>query len=305
MEGTIYSGINNIFRVRFEGEDREMLCRIKGKKLKDSRMEYNPLAVGDRVIVSEDPHNSSQGLIEERLERKNLFQRLNQKRRSPQVIAVNVDLLLCFTSPEEPPFRPRFLDRVLIAAESGGVEPVIVVNKSDQTIDESMGERLGVYESMGYTVLRCSAETGAGLEELVRVIEGKRIAVFGQSGVGKSTLLNRIEPGIDLKTGDMSAKYNRGRHTTNYSLMIDRDNGGAIIDTPGIRQIFLWDIKPEDLSGYFRDFDPWTEKCSYRSCMHRDEQDCAVSAAVERGEINSDRYESYLRILDDLEDPPF
>lgn len=300
MEGLVYSGINNIYRIK--NESGEYLCRIKGKTLGDNRRDYNPLAVGDRVLFSLEDDESDKGLIEERLERQNAFIRLNQKKHSPQYIAVNIDMLLCFTSPEEPPFRPRFLDRVIVAAESGGVTPVIVMNKCDQNLSESVMERLEIYRQLSYPVFLCSAHTGEGLKELDAFIQGKRVAVFGQSGVGKSTLLNAIEPGIDLKTSDISQKYNRGRHTTNYSLMIDRDESrGSIIDTPGIRQIFLWDIDPWDLAQWFREFQPYLEQCSFRRCMHRDEPVCGVRQALERQEIHSDRYESYLRILEDLE----
>jgi len=298
MEGTIYSGINNIYRVISEG--KEYLCRIKGKTLGDNRQEYNPLAVGDIVQFSPEEEGSSKGLIEERMDRKNFFVRLNQKKRSPQTIAVNIDLLLCFTSPANPPFRPRFLDRVLIAAESGGVDPVIVVNKSDQKISDAMEKRLEDYRQMGYPLFICSALTGQGIEELNTFISGKQIALFGQSGVGKSTLLNALEPGINLKTAEISKKYNRGRHTTNFSLMVERNEGGRIIDTPGIRQIFLWDIDSWDLASWFRDFQPWIE-CSFRRCLHRNEPECGVIKAVNQGKIHEDRYESYLRILDDLE----
>jgi len=299
MEGLVYSGINNIYRVK--NDKGEFLCRIKGKTLGDNRQDYNPLAVGDRVVFSLEEEGGDKGLIEKRLDRDNAFIRLNQKKRSPQYIAVNIDMLLCFTSPEEPPFRPRFLDRVMIAAESGGVAPVIVMNKCDQKISEEIQERLDAYKALDYPVFLCSAHTGEGLEALDSFIRGKRVAVFGQSGVGKSTLLNALEPGINLKTSDISQKYNRGRHTTNFSLMIDRDGGkGSIIDTPGIRQIFLWDIEAWDLAHWFREFQPYLDQCSFRRCLHRDEPVCGVLQAVEKGIIHEDRYESYLRILEDL-----
>lgn len=299
MEGLVYSGINNIYRVR--NDKGEFLCRIKGKTLGENRQDYNPLAVGDRVVFNLEEDQSAKGLIEKRLDRQNAFIRLNQKKMSPQYIAVNIDLLLCFTSPEEPPFRPRFLDRVIIAAESGGVAPVIVMNKCDQLISESIQERLEAYRDLSYPVFLCSAHTGEGLKELDDYIRGKRVAVFGQSGVGKSTLLNALEPGINLKTSDISQKYNRGRHTTNFSLMINRaEDKGSIIDTPGIRQIFLWDVESWDLAHWFRDFQPYLNNCSFRRCLHRDEPVCGVVEAVEQGFIHKDRYESYLRILEDL-----
>jgi ribosome biogenesis GTPase len=300
MQGIIYSGINNIYRVK-DSEDREFLCRIKGKTLGKSREEYNPLAVGDQVVFQQDTHDSTTGLIDQRLERKNRFLRYNQKGRSPQTIAVNIDLLLCFTSPDEPPFRPRFLDRVMISAEWGGVEPVIVVNKSDQSCSEGMTQRLDAYKAMGYQVLFTSAVTQQGIDQLNGLIKDKQVAVFGQSGVGKSTLLNLLEPGINLKTAELSTKHNRGKHTTNFSIMVDRKHGGRIIDTPGIRQIFLWGIEPGELGEYFRDFSDYKEHCGFRGCLHRSEPNCAVTQALKEEKIHHDRYESYLRILEDLE----
>lgn len=298
--GIIYSGINNIYRVK-DLQGREYLCRIKGKTLGKSKAEeYNPLAVGDYVHFQPNEQEDDKGLILERLERKNQFIRLNQKRRSPQTIAVNMDLLLCFSSPKEPPFRPRFLDRVLIAAEKGGVEPIIVINKCDQEIDPEMEFRLEHYRKMGYGVHLCSAHEGTGLDELNQVLQGKTVAVFGQSGVGKSTLLNAIEPGINLRTAEISQKYNRGRHTTNYSLMVDRQGGGTIIDTPGIRQFFLWGIESQELGHWYRDFQPYSDSCEYRGCQHLQEPGCAVRRALEEEEIHHDRYESYVRTMEDL-----
>ncbi len=304
MRGTVYSGINNIYSVK-DGEGRFFQCRIKGKVLRDGegeilRDDYNPLAAGDGVEFEEDPGHPGQGMITLRLHRENWFCRLNQKRRTPQYIACNIDLLLCFSSVKSPPFRPRFLDRVLIAAEQGGVRPALVINKTDLGIDEETEERMDFYRGMGFPLFPCSAETGEGLEELNRFMGQGRVAVFGQSGVGKSTLLNALEPGIDLRTSEISDKYDRGRHTTNYSVMIDRASGGSIIDTPGIRQLFLWGVEKEDLAHYFPEMEGYWRECRFSGCTHRNEPGCRVREAVEEGALHPDRYESYLRIFEDL-----
>ncbi|MDC7222734.1 MAG: ribosome small subunit-dependent GTPase A [Spirochaetales bacterium] len=305
MEGIVYTGINNIYTVKEERSGEIFQCRIKGKVLRGEdgefiRNVYNPLAPGDRVVFEEDPNHPGQGMISLRHERKNWFCRLNQKRRSPQYIAANLDLVLCFTSVKNPPFRPRFLDRVLIAAELGGVKAAVVVNKTDLGIEAETEERLSHYRSMGLDIFLCSAATGVGLEELNRFVGTSRVAVFGQSGVGKSTLLNALEPGIGLKTSELSDKYDRGKHTTNYSLMIDRAQGGQIIDTPGIRQLFLWGLEKEELGHYFSEMEPYWRDCRFSGCTHRNEPGCRVREAVEEGTIHRDRYESYLRLYEDL-----
>jgi ribosome biogenesis GTPase / thiamine phosphate phosphatase len=305
MEGTVYTGINNIYTVKEDTSGQIFQCRIKGKVLRNDAGEfiqdvYNPLAPGDRISFEEDKGHLGQGMITQRHARRNWFCRLNQKRRSPQYIASNIDLVLCFTSVKSPPFRPRFLDRVLIAAELGGVKAAVVVNKTDLGFEADTEERLDHYRTQGFDVFLCSAATGEGLEELNQYTGTSRVAVFGQSGVGKSTLLNALEPGIDLRTSEISDKYDRGRHTTNSSLMIDRVGGGQIIDTPGIRQLFLWGIEKEELGHYFSEMEPYWRDCRFSGCAHRDEPGCRVRQAVDEGLIHHDRYESYLRLYEDL-----
>ncbi|MBN2626590.1 MAG: ribosome small subunit-dependent GTPase A [Spirochaetales bacterium] len=305
MTGTVYSGINNIYSVREDEQGLFYQCRLKGKVLRDGEGEfirnvYNPLAPGDRVDFDEDPGHPGQGMISLRHSRSNWFCRLNQKKRQPQYIAANIDLLLCFSSVKNPPFRPRFLDRVLIAAEQGNVKAALVINKSDLGVDEETAERLDHYREMGFSLFLCSAVTGEGLEELNRFMGHGRVAVFGQSGVGKSTLLNALEPGIGLRTSEISGKYDRGKHTTNYSVMIDRAAGGSIIDTPGIRQLFLWGVEKDELAHYFPEMEEFWRDCRFAGCSHRNEPGCRVREALEEGIIHPDRYESYLRIYEDL-----
>ena len=298
MRGIIYQGINNIYDVSSDaGEHYE--CRIKGKKLKNDLESYNPLAPGD--LVEFELSDSGKGLILSRLERKNRFARWNKKRESWQIIAANIDLLLAVISAKNPPFRPRFVDRVLIAAAQGGVPAAILVNKIDQGVEPWVDSRIGVWRSLGITVLKSSAESGEGVDALKKLLGEKTSVLFGPSGVGKSTLLNKLLPGVNLATGRLSLKYDRGRHVTNFGRLLDAPGGGRLIDTPGVREILIRGIDPEDLPHWFPEFGKVTDQCSYQPCSHRHEPGCGIIKAVESGVIDPDRYENYLRIREELE----
>jgi len=291
-DGLILYGINNIFTV--QGDDGRYECRFKGKKLKDTKGEYSPLAPGDRVKWEIDENHAGKGMILSRIERENNFSRWNKKRNSPQTLAANLDLLVCLTSPVSPPFRPRFIDRVLLLA-AGHFPVLLVINKADQGVADDIEESLEIYRSIGYDVMAVSAKTGQGLDELVKKIEGKRTAVVGQSGVGKSTLLNTLDPNFNLRVGEVSEKYNRGKHTTNYGIMLPWREGW-IIDTPGIREIHVHGLESRELAHFMPEFRPLIENCKMPSCLHMSEPKCAVKAAVEAGKIHPERYESYLRM---------
>ena len=298
MTGTVYWGVNNIYSVATDTGELE--CRIKGKILAGPREFYNPIAPGDRVEIEPEEGPGSKGSILSRYERDNAFYRWNKKRRAPQIFAANIDLCVCVVSPVSPPFRPRFIDRVGIMADKERIPMMIFCNKSDQKIDADVKHRLDVMDYAGYPSLTGSALTGSGIRKLKKEISGKRTLFIGQSGVGKSTLINRLIPDAEQKTSELSQKYNRGKHTTVFSLMFSH-GGYQIIDTPGIREIELWGIGTEELDSCFRDFHPFLGKCRYPSCRHRNEPDCAVTEAMEQGAVNRDRYESYVRILADLE----
>jgi ribosome biogenesis GTPase / thiamine phosphate phosphatase len=297
LTGKIRFGINNIYTVS-TGEG-ELECRIKGKILKGDVKEYNPLAPGDIVQVEPDLNNYGNGMIVRRLERQNLFSRWNKKRNSPQVIAANIDLVICVTSPVSPPFRPRFIDRVLVAAEHADIRSLILLNKSDQYVSPDIEERLAVYLSQGYPVMRCSALYDPDIESLRSEIMGKTSLFFGQSGVGKSSLLNRLNPDFNQKTGEISAKFNRGKHTTCYSILFQNEQT-AYIDTPGIREIDMYGIDPGELHAFFPEFLPLIEECDYPGCSHIHEPGCAVIKALKNGQIHFDRYDSYTRIYQEI-----
>jgi ribosome biogenesis GTPase len=305
MKGLIIRGSKNIFTVRTGSgpETRETECRIKGKILKGAEGFYNPLAPGDVVEVAD-------GLIVGFEKRRNVFARFNQKGQTPQILASNVDLVLCVTSACSPPFRPRFLDRALLQADIAGIPAAIVCNKYDLVEDESAAdpdveERLSDFERIGCPVFRVSVLSGKGLSEFKRFIAGKFSVLVGQSGVGKSSLVKALIPGLEIKTGAVNEKYDRGNHTTTQAVLLDvpgaPDGKTQIIDTPGIRRFVPSGIPAEDLLLYMREFSPLAGKCSFGlSCSHETEPGCKIMEAVDAGVIHEDRYESFLRIREEL-----
>lgn len=297
MLGIVRMGVNNIYTVRVA--ERDLECRIKGKVLKDADDAYNPLAVGDMVEVEADPLQAERGLILRRLPRRNEIARWNKKKKRLQTLACNLDLLLIISSAAEPPFRPRFIDRMLVASEVGGVKPVIVVNKIDLGLADDIRQRCQVFKDLGYSVLYVSALAQKGLDELAGLLKGMTCCFIGQSGVGKTSLLNALVPGLGLKVGTISAKYERGAHTTSFALMIEARDF-TLIDTPGIRELDIGGIDSARLRFYFPEFQRFASNCAYPSCLHQAEPDCAVKDALSKGELYPDRYASYMRLLADL-----
>ncbi len=311
MNGLILDGSKNVFQVECDdGYVRE--CSIKGKILKDSKEYYNPLAPGDFVVLDEESLEEEKGLITNLVPRKNEFVRWNIKKRQPQVLAANLDYLLIVTTPQEPPFKPRFIDRALAQAEYQKITPIIVCNKYELEHTEEFDERILDWERIGYKIIRSSARTGEGIEELASVIEGKTCAFVGKSGVGKSSIINVLDNTVVLKTGSLSKKYGKGTHTTtkgslmhlqlNEALVGGRKDAIAnIIDTPGVKTFLLYGISAENLALYYKEFYPFLGKCSFgMSCSHLTEKDCAICKAVESGEISKERYESWKKTFNEL-----
>lgn len=294
MTGVVLCGINNIYSVRAEG--RVFECRIKGKKLHD-RDDYNPITAGDRVQIRTDPNDPRKASILSVSERKNALMRWNKKRLSRQIVAANLDRVLCVASLGVPPFRPRFVDRVIVATEAESIPCAVVVNKIDLKADDDVVRRIRVYRELGYDVFEASCLTGDGVDRIRAYTASGVTAVFGQSGAGKSSLIRLLVPGAEPRIGEVSEKYDRGRHTTNASRMWERDDGSCVIDTPGVRELDISHLEPSVVGAAFRDFLVPATRCGFSPCTHRHEPGCGVRVAVERGSIHADRYESYLRIL--------
>ncbi len=321
MEGLIIAGTNNTFTVECDdGLTRN--CTIKGKVLKSDKQFYNPLAPGDRVTVEPDPINEQKGQILNVLERRNTFLRWNVKGRCPQLLASNLDYLILVCTPDEPPFRPRFIDRALAQAEHQGITPIIVCNKWDlaelmQTDGreeeyDQIDRRLSIWSDLGYKVLRISAKTGEGMQQFTELLENHLSAFVGQSGVGKSSLINVMDNSCVLKTGSLSKKYGRGSHTTTKGNLIHltlneslldgiKGRKADIIDTPGIRRFVLDDIQADDVQMYFKEFEPFIGKCKFGlGCKHHTEPGCAIQTAVQDGTITQERYDSWMRISEEI-----
>ncbi|MDR1420754.1 MAG: ribosome small subunit-dependent GTPase A [Treponema sp.] len=316
MKGLVTRGSRNIFTVRPEPPGGDLSpcfeCRIKGKVLKGAGSYQTPLAPGDRVFFEEDPGRPGAGFILAPDARRNVLTRLNPKgftskrAPSPQLIAANVDLVLCVAAAASPPFRPRFIDRLLLQADASGIPAAVICNKWDLfNGDPDIEERLEDFRRIGVPVVRLSAKTGEGMDEFRALIRNRFSVLAGQSGAGKSSIINALLPSAGIKVGGINEKYGRGNHTTALSSAVEigGDSGlnAFLVDTPGIRLFVPHGISPEDLVFHMREFAPFAGKCTYGfSCSHRKEPGCRILEAVDAGVIHEDRYESFLRIRDEL-----
>jgi ribosome biogenesis GTPase / thiamine phosphate phosphatase len=251
-------------------------------------------AVGDRVSFSRERQR-----IMQILPRSSALSRPDPHNpRIERVIAANIDVVVNVVSVKMPPLHPGLIDRYLIAIENSGADPLICVNKADLIDDHAaIEQQLSPYRELGVDIVLCSAATGHGLAELTARLAGRTCVFTGHSGVGKSSLLNALAPGLDIATGAVSEVHEKGRHTTAGSKLYRLPGGGVIIDTAGIREFGLWRVTPDQVRGYFHDFDAVANRCAFSDCSHTHEPNCAVIPAVEAGTISRARYESYRRIL--------
>lgn len=253
------------------------------------------VAAGDHVwFRPEGAKANAEGIIERVEPRHGVLSRTSRGRQ--HLIVVNVDQIVVIASAAEPRLKPNLIDRYLITCERTGIRPLICINKIDLVQPADLMPLVGVYAQLGYEVLLVSAETGAGIDRLRSRLLGKQNALTGQSGVGKSSLLNAVDSGLDLRVSEVSAETQKGRHTTTTAELFPLAGGGYVVDTPGIRQFQLWDVIPEEVAGYFRDIRPYVSKCRFPDCTHTHEEFCAVKDAVADGWIDTRRYESFVQI---------
>ena len=277
--------------------DREHDCRLN---LELAETQRTDLAVGDRVGVAFPAADDA--VVDVVFPRRTTLSRPDPGKKRPveRVIAANIDAVVIVAAVKTPPLRPRLIDRYLIAVERGGATPIIVVNKVDLLSSEAELEEqlasLAPYRQLGIDILACSASSGRGISTVLDALHGRTCVLVGHSGVGKSSLLNALQPELDLDTAAVNSGTGKGRHTTTAFSLYFLDDETRVIDTPGIRQLGLWKLGREQLRWYFPEFDPWAPDCRFSDCSHLHEPSCAVKAAVRTGEISALRYDTYERL---------
>jgi ribosome biogenesis GTPase len=289
--GIVISVASKRCRVYFDG--REIDCIVPSEI---AVRQKSALAVGDRVTVEKE---GDVWRLTGILPRRSVLARPDPLNKHLQrLIAANIDVVIPVVSVKAPPLRPRLIDRYLIAIQRGGAQPVICVNKVD-LLDGPLPDELQTYRDLGVPVVGCSAKSGQGIDELRALVQGKTAALVGHSGVGKSSILNALDARLQLATRELHRR-GTGRHATTASTLYDFGDGTYLIDTPGIREFGLWDLDRDSLRDYFPDFDEAAELCRFTDCSHVHEPDCEVKDRVERGEMNRARYETYVRLYEDL-----
>jgi ribosome biogenesis GTPase len=295
--GKVVKATRNFYVVNLGGNT--FTCSIRGRVAGDPGSEQTAVKVGDDVLITKI--SGSEGVIEKILPRRSKLSRtVEGKAYREHIIAVNIDQILVITSTKRPAFKSGLLDRYLIIAEQNGLEATICINKIDLVNPEEFEVYREWYGKLGYPVVITSAGNGYGLEEFEKMLMGKVSALVGHSGVGKSSLVQKIKPELNLKIADISDKTKKGVHATTHVQLFSLAANTYIIDTPGIRELGLWDIFRDDLKSYYIEFTRFEDDCQFKNCQHLQEPGCAVKSAVEEGKIFSERYRNYRNIYDDL-----
>lgn len=290
------------FEVRLEDGTR-LVCEVR-QKVKFRTERQSPVTVGDDVLVTRADHAT--GVIEQVLARRTSFFRPSKgKEGIKQVIAANLDQLAIVSSVMAPPLKTGLIDRFLIAAELGQLTPIVIINKIDLGKPDDLDGIIDEYRNLGCQVVATSAQTRQGLEELARLLADHRTLFAGHSGVGKSTLLNGLIPGLDLRTRQLSDRTHRGQHTTTTIRLYELPSGGFAVDSPGLKVMGLWEVRREEMPDYYPDFRKYQIDCKFQPCSHLHEPGCAVQKAVAEGRIRRFRYDNYLAIANSLEEEPW
>ena len=302
MTGLVYKSTGSWYTVKtVSGKTYE--CRIKGKFRLNGIKSTNPIAVGDIVDFELEANNDQvSGIIHRIHERKNYVIRKSVNlSKQTHIIASNVDLVFLLITINNPPTFPSFIDRFLVSAEAYSIKAILLFNKIDTYDEDTLLEvkfLAALYRKIGYECIGISAKTGKNIDKVKQLMKDKVSIFSGHSGVGKSTLVNAIEPGLDIKTKELSEQHQQGKHTTTFAEMYDLSFGAKIIDTPGIKGFGVVDMEKEEVSGFFPEFFKLQQDCKFNNCLHVHEPQCAVKEALENDEIAFSRYKSYLQILE-------
>ncbi len=297
--GIVIKGHGKNFIVRVDSS--EYSCEIRGK-IKFSTKMTTPVAVGDDVLISIS--GPKHGMIEKVGERRTMFFRPSKTSdKKKQVIASNIDQMAAVASVKSPEIKPGLIDRIIIASEIGGLSPIIIINKIDLGESPLLNEIKSAYSNIHIPIFFVSAETGEGIEPLEEALKDHMTIFAGHSGVGKSTLLNHMIPGLDLRVADVSEYSNRGVHTTTHVELFAFPRGGYVVDSPGLKILGLWDLSAEQLHWYYPEMEEMIGNCRFTGCSHIHEPDCVIKDAVEAGDISQIRYDNYCTIYKSLKNP--
>jgi ribosome biogenesis GTPase / thiamine phosphate phosphatase len=308
MQLLVYKSTGSWYVVK-DAEGKTYNARLKGIFKMDGMQSTNPIAVGDWVDVEMENEGESTVTITRIYQRKNYVNRQSPRNQHQyHIIAANLDQSLLIATLKDPKTSQGFIDRFLVGCETYHVPAIIVFNKCDlhrEKEQQRFIELKAMYEAVGYKVMQMSVEKGEGVEAVKDLLQHKTTLVSGHSGVGKSSFINTVFPGMALRTKDVSGWSGKGMHTTTFAEMFDIPGGGKIIDTPGIREFGIVDVEKEELSQYFPEMRAVLPNCQFNNCMHINEPNCAVKAAVVAGQISEDRYVSYRNILDSMADAKY
>lgn len=306
MTGTVYKSTGSWYTVKtMNGKFYE--CRIKGRFRLEGIKSTNPIAVGDKVQFElETKNNTETGVIHRIEERRNYIVRKSVNlSKQTHIIAANIDQVFLLITLDNPPTFTSFIDRFLVTAEAYSIKTILLFNKIDTYDEEKLLEVKyleSIYRKIGYECIEVSATTGHNIEKVKSLMMGKVSMFSGHSGVGKSTLVNAIEPSLDLKTKEISEQHMQGQHTTTFAEMFDLSFDAKIIDTPGIKGFGVVDMEKEEVGDYFPEFFALKQDCKFNNCLHLKEPKCAVKEALENDEVSYSRYRSYLQILEGEEE---
>lgn len=305
MNALVYKSTGSWYVVKSD-DGKTFNARIKGKFKIDDITSTNPIAVGDHVEIEMENEAEGSVVINKIIDRKNYITRQSpHNKHQHHIIASNLDQSLLFATLKDPKTSQGFIDRFLVTSEAYHIPSIIVFNKADlykKKEEEKFDELKSIYEAIGYKVMAMSIEKNIGVEEVKLLLKDKVTLLSGHSGVGKSSFINIVFPELKLKTQDVSGWSGKGLHTTTFAEMFDLPFGGKVIDTPGLREFALMDISKQDLSHYFPEMRTLINNCRFNNCMHINEPGCAVKEAVNSGGIATDRYVSYLTILESIQE---